>query len=56
MWKIFHRSSLLPRNGKNLTDLQYFQMGKILNRETGKYVYLHKVEKYGAIFFISLRI
>ena len=25
-WKIFHKSILLPRNGENLNDLQYFQI------------------------------
>ena len=44
-WKIFHQSILLPRNGKNLNNFQYFQMKKKSNRETGKYICLYKVEK-----------
>ena len=36
-FKIFHQSVLLPRNGKNLNNLQYFQIEKIrLSPQTGK--------------------
>ena len=36
-WKIFNQSVLLPRNGKNLNNLQYFQIEKIrLSPQTGK--------------------
>ena len=35
-FKIFHQSVLLPRNGKNLNNLQYFQIEKIrLSPQTG---------------------
>ena len=57
-WKIFDQSILLPRNRKILKTMicSNSKWKKISNRETGKYVYLHKVEINGIIFFTSLRI
>ena len=45
-------------NHKSYIDSTYStsKWKEILNRETGKYVYLHKVEKNVAVFFIFRRI
>ena len=56
--KIFSPIHFTSKIRMNVNDLEYFQIEKKKksNRETGKYVYLHKLEKNVVIFFISLRI
>ena len=53
--KYFAKSFHFQKMEKKLNDLWFFQMQKISNRKTGKYVHFHSI-KNGVNFFISLRI